>query len=609
MDSQSAIRVADNFSGIDLLRPPSTASVAVFDVPTVRASAESLRGFGRVIPHFAGSGCDITPWPVAGRRPLVPGTGIEGGVVEDVFTLSRRGAVQFAANVGLGRQYCTGWYGKDPATASEKEAVPPLTAILTHEANYHPCGGQVFASQDGVTPFVLLLAPPGDDVTPASFTAFYCDPAKMGGVGVHIFAGVWHQPPFPAAEGNTVTVMDNRQGRVHACVAVDFLAEFGGYLRVPLLPPAAGPPAEEEVALPPGAPVWNRAVWAACAVRPRTHPSLDGRALADPAHLTASYALLVSPPPSPAPVTVFVPTELLRAFLTGVWPTLHAAASIILVTGLADCGPAQALGAVTAPRWGDKVDPPPDPSTSCAPLAALLADSRLRSWHAENLDFAHPKAAGLPLGIDLHTLAWRGRPEWGPLSSPSHQAEAVWAARAAALAAPTRDDRVYVHFGLINRRRLSVLAAVGDSPAFALHPSLVPRLMAARAGTAWTGGNGHIMPRVQLWAEMSRHRWVASVEGYGVDCHRVWEALALGCGVVVQDCTQMRATLYGFPVLFVPGTPAAWAAVTVEALAEAWRTWAGGDETGAHGRAGVRLRAETWVARVGVVGPGTHNRP
>jgi ureidoglycolate lyase len=234
----ATITAHDNQSSLNLASPPSTASAKVFDVPLLLATRENLLGFGHPITDFASAGCAITPWPVSGWRKLIPGTGDEGGCVEDVFLLERRGHVQYARNVGLGRQYVTGWFGEDPAESAAKEGEEPspqaLRSVLTHEANYHPDGAQVFAAKgDHPQPFVLLLAPPGDDVTPASFRAFYVDPAQ-GAVGVHVNSGVWHQPAFPAASATASVVMDNRQGRVHACVGCDFLSEFGGYLRVPL---------------------------------------------------------------------------------------------------------------------------------------------------------------------------------------------------------------------------------------------------------------------------------------------------------------------------------------------------------------------------------------
>jgi ureidoglycolate lyase len=98
-----------------------------------------------------------------------------------------------------------------------------------HEGNYHPDGGQIFSPRDGAA-FVALLAKAGDDVRPEDFVAFHCD----GSFGIHIDPGVWHQPVFPL---DPLAVFDDRQGRVHACVSVNFVGEFGCYLEVPLSAP------------------------------------------------------------------------------------------------------------------------------------------------------------------------------------------------------------------------------------------------------------------------------------------------------------------------------------------------------------------------------------
>ncbi len=103
--------------------------------------------------------------------------------------------------------------------------------MLLWHCNYHPDGGQIFAPRDGAA-FVALLARPGDAVTLEDFVAFRFD----GRFGVHIDPGVWHQPVFPLGAR---AVFDDRQGRVHACVACDFLGEFGAYVGVPLLPSSA----------------------------------------------------------------------------------------------------------------------------------------------------------------------------------------------------------------------------------------------------------------------------------------------------------------------------------------------------------------------------------
>jgi ureidoglycolate lyase/seryl-tRNA synthetase len=94
-----------NFSGIDLSALPSIArgEVRVVRAPRVIASHESLRGFGTLVDDFAGAAVTIVPWPVRGQRPLVAGTGIEGGTVEDDFVMERRGEVQYATNYAVAR--------------------------------------------------------------------------------------------------------------------------------------------------------------------------------------------------------------------------------------------------------------------------------------------------------------------------------------------------------------------------------------------------------------------------------------------------------------------------------------------------------------------------
>ena len=225
----------------------------MYDVPLVRATAENLAGIGWPVRGAAASATlQILPWPrgPGAWRPLCAGSGVGGGEVAGVFRSSRVGDVLYSENVALARRYVIGWYGEDPSKAAAAGAAgAPATHVLTHEANYHADGGQIIAAQPGSTAaFVLLLAPPGDDVQPASFRAFLVDPAHDGVCGVHISAGAWHQPAFPL---DAAAVLENRQGAVHACAAVSFLHEFGGYLRVPLdrtalrepPPPPPPPPA------------------------------------------------------------------------------------------------------------------------------------------------------------------------------------------------------------------------------------------------------------------------------------------------------------------------------------------------------------------------------
>ena len=201
--------------------------ISIVDVPLVKASKKTLAGYAKMEKSFDDAEVEIVVWPQPGWRPVVAGTGNEGGITQGDFEMRRVGQLMYAHNHAVDGYYVTGWFA-DPTTASENESPADRTRILVREANYHPDGSQVFFPRNNA-PFVALLALPGDDIKPTDFVAFYCD----GSFGINLHPGVWHQPVFPLHDE---ALFDDKQGKVHACIAVDFVAEFGTYLRVPLSP-------------------------------------------------------------------------------------------------------------------------------------------------------------------------------------------------------------------------------------------------------------------------------------------------------------------------------------------------------------------------------------
>jgi len=202
-------------------------SLPMYDVPLIIATDASLAGYGYLVDDPDACDVEIVQWPAQGRRPVDDGTGDEAGTVEGIFSGEWTGDVLMGRNEAVDGTYVLGW-SRDPQQASaELETVARRRVLLWH-MNYHPDGGQLFYPLD-IQPFVFPAALPGDDITPATVVAFWCDGTK----GLYIHPNVWHEGIFPV--GQQQRFLD-RQGRVHARVSCDFGAEFGVYLSVPLMP-------------------------------------------------------------------------------------------------------------------------------------------------------------------------------------------------------------------------------------------------------------------------------------------------------------------------------------------------------------------------------------
>ena len=217
--------MSETIQGTQEFVPKSLNEVGVYTVEALPATNESLAGLGFLVADFDSAEVQIVQWPQQGHRPVLSGTGLGGGFTEGDFEMHWDGQMVRSHNHAVDGQYITGW-SCNPTKASAEAPREQTDFLYTFEANYHPDGGQVFYPTDN-KPFVALLAPEGDDIKPEDFKAYYFDGSK----GVHINAGVWHQPLFPVGDSQ---VFKDKQGAVHACVACNFVEEFGVYFKVPL---------------------------------------------------------------------------------------------------------------------------------------------------------------------------------------------------------------------------------------------------------------------------------------------------------------------------------------------------------------------------------------
>jgi hypothetical protein len=170
----------------------------------------------------------------------------------------------------------------------------------------------------------------------------------------------------------------------------------------------------------------------------------------------------------------------------------------------------------------------------------LLKHPLLIRWYSQNCVQPSEKLLQLPIGLDFHTLSERAM-EWGPKQTVEEQ-------MAGLLAIPNnspKQTKCYANFQfLMNTRyakdRHDAIAQIPKDLVF-YEPTKVPR--------------------IQTWTTMTTYKYVISPHGNGLDCHRTWEALALGCIPIVK--TSPLDTLFaGLPILIVKE----WSDVTQELL-------------------------------------------
>ena len=185
----------------------------------------------------------------------------------------------------------------------------------------------------------------------------------------------------------------------------------------------------------------------------------------------------------------------------------------------------------------------------------------LIKWYAQNLGIpveernregSGPinKIQPMPIGLDYHTLATRPEkvPHWGPPASVMEQEAALNSILRAAPPLRDRKMKVYSTFHL-NYLPDSVKFFTDREEAYRdLRSDLVVH-------------EEKKVTRAETWKKQTEYGFVASPHGRGLDCHRTWEALMLGCIAIVKS-SSLDSLYAGLPVLIVDR----WTDVTPELL-------------------------------------------
>lgn len=162
--------------------------------------------------------------------------------------------------------------------------------------------------------------------------------------------------------------------------------------------------------------------------------------------------------------------------------------------------------------------------------SAILDNSKILHWFAQNATGKHPKLSPIPIGLDYHTVA-RQDHEWSKKTSPKEQEEQIKELASIEPDLSRRDHRAYGNF-LLNITRGNRIQAYSQIPQDLV---IYERRFVARKITWW---------------KQASAAFTISPLGNGLDCHRTWETLVLGSIPIVQ--TSALDSLYeGLPVLIV----------------------------------------------------------
>jgi hypothetical protein len=188
----------------------------------------------------------------------------------------------------------------------------------------------------------------------------------------------------------------------------------------------------------------------------------------------------------------------------------------------------------------------------------LLNHPNIIHIFAQNLYFTHHKVSPIPIDIDFHTLAYKDSfCGWGIKESPKKQEERLKAIINSLEPAYLRKKRIFVDFHLTDNMRY------GSFKRYLEKGEERQQIFQELLKTGLIDYLDNPIPRTELWKKKGEYAFTVSPHGNGLDCHRTWEDLALGCIVIVK--TSSLDSLYdGLPVVIVKD----WGEVSEEALNE-----------------------------------------
>jgi hypothetical protein len=220
------------------------------------------------------------------------------------------------------------------------------------------------------------------------------------------------------------------------------------------------------------------------------------------------------------PVSIYVCSDGLAYFAQNVLPKFQQA--FVLVSGDSDL-------AISAKTLGGDFE-------------VIANHPLLTAWFAQNADENHVKLHPLPIGLDFHSR-WRDAQIWGGgFILPSMQEAELRNILHQSPPWTKRKMLAYCNWGV----------SVDRGDRMQCKEQMHPQAYFYQTQCS---------SRTDTWVEQAQYAFVTSPSGAGLDCHRTWEALALGCVPIVKR-SPMTKVFDTLPVIVVDE----WSQLTPEFL-------------------------------------------
>ena len=208
-------------------------------------------------------------------------------------------------------------------------------------------------------------------------------------------------------------------------------------------------------------------------------------------------------------MSIYVCTDMLPHFIDNILPRISK--TFFLVSGDSD-----------ATVFGGIIDLCHNPrSLELEKCLQLVNHPNLLKWLSQNCTMIHDKIEQLPIGLDYHTISndpnkpWRASNEG---TIPADQETILISIKNAGKPFYDRLNKIFVNFTVnLNNENDERTRAIKSIPADLLNLDL------------------EFTVRSSVWKKAIEYAFVLSPFGGGMDCHRTWEALCLGCIPIVKS--------------------------------------------------------------------------